>query len=215
MRKRKPAAEKDGQTEAKILAAAKKVFVREGTSGARMSEIAAEARVNQALLHYYFRSKDRLAQAVFRDVAGRLFPAIVTLLGSDASIPQKVEKFVRLYIDNMRENPFLPGYILAELHHHADRIESFRDAAGIDPATIKSLLTGKLARQIKAEVAAGRMRRMSAENFVVNLISLSVFPFAARPMLYLALGMNDKTFEAFLDQRRRELPAFILAGLRP
>jgi hypothetical protein len=56
---------------------------------------------------------------------------------------------------------------------------------------------------------------MSAENFVVNLISLSVFPFAARPMLYLALGMNDKTFEAFLDQRRRELPAFILAGLRP
>ena len=180
-----------------------------------MQEIAAEAGVNQALLHYYFRSKDRLAQAVFRDVAARLFPTIIMTLGSDATIEEKVENVVRLYIDNVRKNPFLPGYILAELHHHPDRIESFREAAGFDPAMFKSIMTGKLAKQLRAEAAAGRMRPISPEQFVVNLLSLSVFPFAARPMLYLALGMDDRKFESFLNVRRRELPAFILAGLKP
>ncbi len=205
----------DGQTEEKILAAARKVFVKEGTAGARMQEIAAEAGVNQALLHYYFRSKDQLAQAVFRDVAGRLFPAIMMVLGSDATIEEKVEQVVHLYIDNVRKNPFLPGYILAELHHHPGRIESFREALGFNPAKFKTLIAAKLSKQLRAEAAAGRMRAISAEQFIVNLLSLSVFPFAARPMLYLALGMSDRKFEAFLNVRRRELPAFILAGLRP
>src|SRR3954463_14492640 len=111
-----PAARHDGETEQRILDAARRVFLRRGTAGARMQEIAAEAGVNQALLHYYFRSKQRLAEAVFREAAGRLVPSVVRLLGSDASLEQKVEQFVHLYIDTVREQPFLPGYILAELH---------------------------------------------------------------------------------------------------
>jgi AcrR family transcriptional regulator len=213
--KRKPAAERDGHTEAKILAAARTVFMRGGTAGARMQEIAAAAGVNQALLHYYFRSKDRLAQAVFRDAAGRLFPVVVAVLGSDATIEEKVERFVHLYIDNIRANPFLPGYILSELHHHPDRIGGLSEAAGIDPAQLQRTMMGKLKKQIDSEVRAGRMRRISAEQLVVNLISLSVFPFAAKPLLHVALGIDDPKFEKFLNVRRRELPAFILAGLRP
>jgi AcrR family transcriptional regulator len=212
---KRKAAERDGQTEAKILSAARKIFVREGTAGARMQEIAAAAGVNQALLHYYFRSKDRLAQAVFREAAGRLMPAIIGLLASGATIEEKVERFVHLYIDNVRASPFLPGYILAELHHHPDRIESLREAAGIDPARLKSVLAGNLGKQLKEYQKAGKIRRISPEQFVVNLIALSVFPFAARPMLYAALGMDDRKFDAFLNARRRELPQFILAGLRP
>ena len=79
-------AERDGDTERRILQAARTVFVRRGTAGARMQEIAAEAGVNQALLHYYFRSKQRLAEAVFREAAARLVPAVLTLLGSEASL---------------------------------------------------------------------------------------------------------------------------------
>ena len=71
-------------SEQRILAAARSVFIRRGTAGARMQEIAEEAGVNQALLHYYFRTKDRLAEAVFAEVAGRLAPAIVGALGSVA-----------------------------------------------------------------------------------------------------------------------------------
>ena len=84
----------DERTEQRILEAAHAVFVRRGTAGARMQEIAQEAAVNQALLHYYFRSKERLAEAVFRRAAGELLPRVIDVLGSDAAIEEKVARVV-------------------------------------------------------------------------------------------------------------------------
>ena len=113
--------QKDGDTEARILHAARAVFIRRGTAGARMQEIAEEAGVNQALLHYYFRSKERLSEAVFRETAGRMFPILIGTLGSDASIDEKIERIVDAYLDNLSRSPFLPGYVISELHHHPER----------------------------------------------------------------------------------------------
>src|SRR6267378_4547125 len=119
----------DGETERRILEAARAVFIRRGTAGARMQEIAAEAGVNQALLHYYFRSKARLSDAVFQQMASRLFPALIHTLGGDASVEEKVDVVVQLYIENLSRNPFLPGYLLSELHHHPERLPQFLAAA--------------------------------------------------------------------------------------
>src|SRR3954471_10683573 len=109
---------RDGRTEQRILDAAHAVFVRRGTAGARMQEIAKEAGVNQALLHYYFRSKERLSTAVFAQFATRLFPALIEILGGDAPLDEKVDRVIALYLANLTRNPFLPGYLLSELHHH-------------------------------------------------------------------------------------------------
>src|SRR5436190_23994598 len=87
----------DGETETRILDAARAVFIRRGTAGARMQEIAAEAGVNQALLHYYFRSKERLSDAVFQQMASRLFPALIQTLGGDESVDEKVDDVIALY----------------------------------------------------------------------------------------------------------------------
>ena len=180
-----------------------------------MQEIAAEAGVNQALLHYYFRSKDRLALAVFRDAAGRLVPAVTALLGSDAPLEEKIERFVHLYIDTVRQSPFLPGYILAELHHHPERVAMLREAAGVPAAKLAEVLLSRLRMQLEEGAAAGRFRPIAPEQFVVSMIALVVFPFAARPVLELAFGMDDAAFGRFLDERRAELPRFVLAALRP
>ena len=59
------------------------------------------------------------------------------------------------------------------------------------------------------------MRPIAPEQFLVNLLGLAVFPFIARPLLHRVIGMDDAAFERFLDERRRELPAFILNALRP
>ena len=207
--------ERDGDTEQRILQAARSVFIRRGTSGARMQEIAAEAGVNQALLHYYFRSKQRLAEAVFREAAARLVPAVLRLLASDAALEQKVEGFVHLYIDTVREQPFLPGYILAELHQHPERVRGLQEAIGVQPAMVAKTLLAKLRTQLEEGAKSGTLRRIAPEQFIVSLLALTVFPFAARPVLDLALGMNDDGFGRFLDERRAELPAFILSALRP
>src|SRR5438876_6095608 len=91
----------DGETETRILDAARAVFIRRGTAGARMQEIAAEAGVNQALLHYYFRSKERLSDAVFQQMASRLFPALIQTLGGDESVDEKVDDIIALYLENL------------------------------------------------------------------------------------------------------------------
>src|ERR1043165_589296 len=117
------AKKKSEDTEAKILEAARSVFIRRGTAGARMQEIAAEAGVNQALLHYSFSSKDQLGAAVFGQMASRLFPALLQVLAGDGSLDAKIEQIVAIYHENLTKNPFLPSYVLSELQYHRERIE--------------------------------------------------------------------------------------------
>ena len=76
----------DRDTEDRILDAAHAVFLRRGTAGARMQEVADEAGVNKALLHYYFRSKDQLAQSVFQRALGELLPQAMDILRSPLAI---------------------------------------------------------------------------------------------------------------------------------
>lgn len=207
---------KDGDTEQKILQAARAVFVRRGTSGARMQEIAEEAGVNQALLHYYFRSKEKLSEAVFSETAGRMFPAIIGILGNDASIEEKVDQIVATYIENMFRSPFLPGYILSELHHHPERIPKLIGGlAGKSFSAALAPVLDKLDKQIASEARKRKLRRISAQQFLTNLLSLCVFPFAARPMLSAAFGFDEAEFARFIAARRKELPQFIMNALRP
>ena len=206
----------DGETEERILEAARQVFIRRGTQGARMQEIAREAGVNQALLHYYFRSKERLAAAVFQMIAGRILPALIDALGSDLSLPEKVDRVIALYLQNLALNPFLAGYVISELHHHPERAaQLFTGAIGAEPARVVPPVIEKVRGQIEDAVAAGTMRSITAQQFVVNLISLCVFPFAARPILAVILGLDAKTFPRFIEQRRTDLPAFFHNALRP
>jgi len=207
---------KDSDTEKRILQAARAVFIRRGTSGARMQEIAEEAGVNQALLHYYFRSKERLSEAVFNEAAGRMFPMVIQILGNDDTIEKKIEGIVATYVDNMSRSPFLPGYLISELHHHPERIRQLIEGvAGIELSTALKPVLEKLDKQIAAEVKAGRMRRISAQQFMANLISLCVFPFAAQPMLRAAFGLDEDGFAKFIATRRKELPQFIMSAITP
>jgi TetR/AcrR family transcriptional regulator len=64
------------ETERKILQAAREVFQRKGLYGARMQEIADAAGINKALLHYYFRNKDKLFDAIFSDVFQNFIPGL-------------------------------------------------------------------------------------------------------------------------------------------
>src|SRR6184192_4331720 len=89
----------DGETETRILDAARAVFIRRGTAGARMQEIAAEAGVNQALLHYYFRSKERLARAAFERAGSQLMPAVIRVVASDEALEEKVAHVIALELD--------------------------------------------------------------------------------------------------------------------
>ena len=198
----------DPDTEQRILAAAHAVFVRRGTAGARTQEIADEAGVNKALLHYYFRSKERLALAVFERAARKMFGSLFELFGSGAPLEEKVRRVVAAEIDFLTAHPYLPGYIVSELHHHPERITRIVGAVGRPPLDV-------LAAQLEAGARAGALRPIRAEEFVINLIALVVFPFAGRPMIEALLGMDEARFGAFVEERKTALPTFFLNALRP
>jgi hypothetical protein len=76
-------------------------------------------------------------------------------------------------------------------------------------------LFGRLGGQIEAAVDSGEIRPIAPEQFVINLLSLCIFPFAARPMITAITGMDDDGFRAMIERRKTELPEFFLQGLRP
>jgi len=207
---------RDGDTEQRILDAAHTVFLRRGTAGARMQEIAKEAAVNSALLHYYFRSKERLAEAVFQRAAMQLMPAVIRILGSDVELEAKVEQVVEVELHQLQKAPYLPGYILSELAHHPERAGQLVAAVtGMVPAEIGMRVGAVLGEQIDQRVRAGHMHPIAPDQFIVNLLSMCVFPFAARPMLMALLGFDQAGFDRFIDRRRQELAPFFLRALRP
>ena len=207
---------KDGDTEQRILDAAHAVFVRRGTAGTRMQEIAAEAGVNQALLHYYFRNKEQLAQAAFERAAKGFMPAVVGVIASGGDLEDKVRRIVDLELEHLARAPYLPGYIIGEVTHHPERAAQLIAAVtGLAPQDLGPRVLGTLRREIEARVEAGTMRPIAPESFIVNLMALCIFPFAVRPMIQAMLGLDDRRFGQFITRRRRDLPAFFLGALRP
>jgi TetR/AcrR family transcriptional regulator len=200
--------ERDSETEARILAAAHVVFQRRGMSGARTQEIADEAGVNKALLHYYFRSKEKLARAVFRTAAGQLLPRVHRILGSEASLEEKVREVVEFELEFLKEHPYLPGYVASEIHYHPELVLEVFGERGPPPLE-------RLRAQLEEEAAAGAIRPIAPEQFVANLMSLLFFPFVARPALAFMLGLEGDRFSDFIEERKATLADFVLGGLRP
>jgi len=177
---------KKDTTEEKILEAATHVFVTKGMEGARMQEIADKAGINKALLHYYFRSKELLFEAIFSAVIKLAFPKIQNILQSEAGIVSKIEQVIDAYIDLLIKHPFIPGFVLKELN---------REPSGLFKMAVKFGLNPQIAfDQIQEAMDRGEIIRMKPQHLAANIISMCVFPFAARPIISFVL-FKDKPSE--------------------
>jgi TetR/AcrR family transcriptional regulator len=192
------------QTEQKILDAAREIFMRKGMHGAKMQEIADEAGINKALLHYYFRSKDKLFDRIFQEVFGQLFPKLQILADPSKSIEDRVQIFVVQYMNVMQQNPFLPLFILHEIQRDPDSLHERFTATGLQPNLIMQTMSAAL------EMTADEVKM-----FLVNLLSLCIFPFAAKPLLSRILFQgDDDAYNAFIEKRKQAVPEFIIKALK-
>ncbi|MDX1672709.1 MAG: TetR/AcrR family transcriptional regulator [Balneolaceae bacterium] len=198
---------REKETEEKIFDAAKKVFQRSGYAGARMQDIADEADINKSMLHYYFRSKDKLFQAVLQERMRKFFPKIQQALGSDKPLDRKIEELVDTYYGIFKENPYLPSFVILEMNQHPAR---FREMVRSNMIEIPD----RFLDQIRNEVEKGNIRPVDPRDFLINTIALCVFPFMARPMIQQLFGMEEGQFLSFISNRKEELPAFILNTVR-
>jgi AcrR family transcriptional regulator len=199
--------EKDDSTEQKILAAAKKVFVSNGMAGARMQDIADEAGINKALLHYYFKNKEQLFQTIFSKVSVGVWQQITSIFDSDKSLFEKIESFCSLYIDKIIENPYIPLFVLYEMNQ---RPETF----------VKKLFHGSLPNpksfvaQVIAEVKSGKIRPVEPVQLVMSMVSMCVFPFMGKPMFKTVLHLDESSFVQLMRERKKEIPRFIINSIK-
>lgn len=200
--------EKQKDTEQQILAAARKVFIEKGLDGARMQEIADEAGINKALLHYYFRSKEKLFEMIFQEEIGKFFPKMFNLMAApDVNYEDKIRAFVDTYISIFINNPFLAPFILREIHRNPETITSYFAKAGINPDHLKFTLS-MLSQQLN-------MNFDEARHFIINMISMCIFPFAGRPLIEKLLFQEDKAiYEQFLEERKKMVAEFIINSLK-
>lgn len=208
-----PKQKPDDGTEQRILDAAHKVFLVRGTDGARMQEIADEAGVNKALLHYYYRTKEGLSQAVFARAAAELLSQVLPIMASELELEEKIEKFVVTELTILSERPYLPGYLISELTHHPDRLINV--FSGLTGNRVQKVVLPKLREQIRTRVEAGTLAPVTPEQFLVTCLASCVFPFAARPLLNVLLDFGAKGFDRFIEQRKKELPEFLKRALQP
>ena len=199
---------KDDTTEEKILAAARKVFTTRGMAGARMQDIADEAGINKAMLHYYFRDKDKLFEVIFLEEANKFFPKVNIIFESEAPLFEKIELFVNEYIDEMVENPYLPWFIMNEVNRDADQFFSKLWSVAKQPKPFKFL------EQIEKEIKKGTIKKVNPIHLLLNLLSMTIFPFVAKPMIMKNLQMNTQQFEMLIEQRRKEIPKFIIDSIK-
>ncbi|MDP3463219.1 MAG: helix-turn-helix domain-containing protein [Bacteroidales bacterium] len=195
-------------TEEIILSSARKVFRSKGLEGARMQEIADEAGINKALLHYYFRSKEKLFEKIFIEAFADLLPAVRVSLNQVENLSQFLTFFISRYFDLITELPYLPQFILQEINRNPDLMRKVTGNNELPIAQVKML--------IHRDVERGLIRPIEAEQLMVNTIALIIFPFAARPIVQSLIFDNDQAaFESFLSHRKEVITRFVLDAIKP
>lgn len=189
-------------TKEKILQAAQQVFIRKGMDGARMQEIADEAGINKALLHYYFHSKELLFKEVFYGILSNLIPGIIAIFKEKGTLSDKIEAVVSTYDTFMYQNPYLPQFVIREINRDPDQLAGFMSDQGLDFQMIETIM--------EEEVKAGRIRPIAFPHLFANLIGMIIIPYVARPLFQRKLFRNDaEKYDIYLRERRLVIEKFI------
>ena len=198
--------ENKSDTEKRILNAAIKIFQEKGFDGTRMQEIADEAVINKSLLHYYFRSKDKLFEAVFTDAFIKFIPKISLLIASDLPLKEKIARFVESYFYLLTENPHLPHFVFHEVFRNPSKMISLIREAGIRPELFY--------QSIQKEIDAGFIRPVDPKDLIVNILAMCIFPFIGQPVIQGFLFQNDaQQYKMFLEERKKTVVDFVISSI--
>jgi len=198
---------KSVETQENILEAARKIFAQKGLAGARMQEIADSAGINKALLHYYYRSKEKLFEQIFEEAFKKLARPLAAFLADDSELFQKIRNICRHYNKILVEYPFLPNFIINEVNTDPSRILKLINVEGIMAGKEKTLT------QISKAIKNGEIREIDPRELILNIISLSIFPFASKPIASELLYQNVN-FDEVLKTRADKVADFIIQSIK-
>lgn len=203
--------ESNSETQQKILQAATVVFLQRGKKGARMQDIARQANMNKALLHYYFRSKERLYQEVFNREVKKVMQDLFHSITPGRDIRQFLRSFINQYVDRLAENPQVLRFMLWEIEDGGEGVQHiFTD--------IKSELGQSspriFLRNLKSAIQEGTIRKVDPYHLLFNIMGMCLYVFIARPILETIFPEIDPTTPSFIHKRKEEIFNLVWSGIK-
>jgi AcrR family transcriptional regulator len=187
----------DSHTEELIKETAMRIFFVEGRLHATTQVIAKEAGVNRGLIYYYFKSRDQLFEVVFKEalmvVRNRLRELF---LSKTIAFREKISEFVELSIDQSLKYPYLEMFVVTEINRD--------DSAVLIPLRdeLRKEMLYNVNEGLKVEIKKGHVPKMSAEQFIINVISLCAYPALYKPMLQQMININESSYLKMLQERK-------------
>lgn len=193
-------------TEAIILEAARHVFIKSGLDGARMQEIADKAGINKALLHYYYRSKEKLFERIFAESFKQMFEGVRACFATESSLETIIRTFIPLYLKTIQENPFLPSFVMHEINNRPERLKEFMLKGGVQPNYI--------IKTIEDAKKQGLIHPLTGGELMMSMIGICVIPVIGRPIFKTFFYNNcDEEYDDFLKNREKKVIQFIFNAI--
>lgn len=202
---------KENATEKLILDAAMKVFTQRGFDGARTEDIAKEAGINRALLHYYYRDKQTMFNLIFQERFKEFFGGIFQIFSSDAPLMEKIRQLIDHEITMLLKHPDLARFIITEVANKPERLIEQGQKLGVNPR----LFIEKFENQLAIEIKAGYIKPIQSRQLLMNIMSLCIYPFVAQPIIRTMMQIDKASFNDMMEARKEEAYEFIVNALKP
>jgi len=196
-------------TENIILETARKHFVQNGFAATRMQEIADEAGINKAMLHYYFRSKNKLYREIISQTLNTIIPQLSAAIETKGTTLEKIEKLVKAYLRIFQTNPDFPFFIMSEI---SQKREDFIDELKKRATYFQPIQ--HLMMQMMQDMQDGHIRSIPPVHLLINIISMCVFPFMAKPVFCNIMEIPEDRFESLMAGRAEVIISFVNQALR-
>lgn len=194
-----------------ILNAAEELFVEKGFRGTSTIEIAAKAGCNQALVHYYYRTKANLFFKILKSKIIHMVSMFDYIDNDKLSFKENLTKTIENHFDALVRDKRLPMFVLNEIKNNHDVVHIIRDIFNNNT----SVMLGKLDRILEKEIKAKRIREITAFDLVITITSLNIFVFLAYPIVDYILNLDEEGVNTLVQQRKKDIINTVLSSLRP
>lgn len=194
-----------------ILESATALFLEKGFKATSTTEIAKKAGCNQALVHYYYRTKDRLFDAIFEKKIKYFINNLVQFKSKDLTFKEKVRSMIESHFDAIKEEPKLPLFFFMEISANPQRIENLKDSFG----NLPFINLAPMKAELEGEIAKGNIRKMTIYDLLISIVSLNITAFILEPMFKLITQISDEEYQALIKKRKEENLYIIMNSLKP
>ena len=199
--------------ETRIREVAQELFFKQGYAATSTTQIAKEVGCTQALVHYYYRTKENLFRQIFLEQVEAALNVIGRSLANEQSFEDFLKSAISMYFDALQKNPRLPYFVLEELANNPERRKYLREHFVKKPSYV--MLYMQLEARVKAEQQSGRLAKVEPFDIMTSVASLTVFTFISLPVYQDLLSRTDEQVKEFVAHRKEEITRLILQGLRP